>query len=102
MQFFLSEMTERIIAMDTSPLAVLLFVSLSRFAHFLPSTVLKILEKLKIRALMVGLSNEGVCVISGVKNGFLYIIKKSNSYTMYVHCLAHKVNLLLAACKDND
>lgn len=89
------EMRERIIAMED--------VSLSRSAHSLSGIIYQKLEELKINALMVGQSYDGATVMSGVKNGLQAIIKERHPYAMYVHCLAHKVNLVLvAACKDND
>lgn len=89
------EIKERVIAMED--------VSLSRSALSLADVIFKKIGDLGLSALMVGQAYDGASVMSGIKNGLQAIVKKRNPYAIYVHCLAHKVNLVLvAACKDND
>lgn len=87
---------ERVITMED--------VSLSRTADSLANIILPFLNSIGITAIMVGQSYDGASVMSGVKNGLQKIIcDNNNPFAMYVHCLAHKLNLVLvAACNDND
>lgn len=89
------EIKERVLAMED--------VSLSRSALSLADVIFKKLGDLGLSALMVGQAYDGASVMSGIRNGLQAIVKNRNPYAIYVHCLAHKVNLVLvAACKDND
>ncbi|XP_075152818.1 zinc finger MYM-type protein 1-like [Haematobia irritans] len=58
-----------------------------------------ILEFLKIRNLenipIVGQSYDGANVMSGYKNGLQMKIKESNPQAVFIHCLAHKLNLVI-------
>lgn len=78
-------------------------VSLSRTANSLSIIILPFLNNIVINSIMVGQSHDRASLFSGVKIGPEKIIRDSNLFATYVHCLAHKVNLaFLAASKDND
>ncbi|XP_075167746.1 zinc finger MYM-type protein 1-like [Haematobia irritans] len=64
-----------------------------------------ILEFLKIRNLenipIGGQSYDGANVMSGYKNGLQMKIKESNPQAVFIHCLAHKLNLVIGdSCSD--
>lgn len=78
-------------------------VSLSRTANSLANEVLPFLREMSFKAILVGQSYDGASVMSGNINGLQTLIRKDHPFAMYVHCLAHRVNLVLVeACKSND
>ena len=85
------EIKERLLVMKN--------VFLDRSAESLANTILPYLQKLGIHGIMVGQSYDGASVMSGVNNGVQKIIRDTHEYAVYVHCLAHRVDLVLVtAC----
>lgn len=92
---FNSEIKERLLTMKD--------VSLDRSAESLANIILSYLREIGITAILIGQSHDGASVMSGVNNGLQKIIRDTHSLAMYVHCLAHKVNLVLVnACESNN
>lgn len=90
-----SEIKERLLVMED--------VSSSRSAESLASIVQHSIDNAKITGVMVGQSYDGASVMSGVNGGVQAIIRKTHPDATYIHCMAHKLNLVLVAvCKDND
>jgi hypothetical protein len=55
---------------------------------------------LDIRSCLVGQGYDGASVMSGVNNGVQQIVRQSAPSAAYVHCYAHRLNLILVdACK---
>lgn len=72
-------------------------------AESLANIILSYLREIGITAILIGQSHDGASVMSGVNYGLQKIIRDTHSLAMYVHCLVHKVNLVLVnACESNN
>ena len=72
-------------------------------AESLSSLVLKTLSSygLDVKAHLVGQGYDGAAVMSGIHKGVQKRVRDSAPYAVYVHCYAHRLNLVLVdACKS--
>lgn len=70
--------------------------SVSRDAISLQNLILDFLEEKKLGNLpIVGQSYDGASVMSGYKNGLQMKIKQNHPQAIFIHCLAHKLNLVI-------
>src|SRR6218665_1440884 len=57
--------------------------------------------RLDIGSCLVGQSYNGTCVMRGLNKGVQQMVSQSTPLAIYVHCYAHKLDLILVdACKS--
>lgn len=70
--------------------------SINRDSTALQKLILEFLETKKLSNIpIIGQSYDGANVMSGFKNGLQAKIKESNPQAIFIHCLAHKLNLVI-------
>lgn len=76
-------------------------VSFSQNAEALCSSIIDFLNNCDLSNIpIVGQSFDGASVMSGQKGGVQTKLKKTYPYAIYIHCMAHKLNLvILDTCK---
>ncbi|XP_065321991.1 zinc finger MYM-type protein 1-like [Gordionus sp. m RMFG-2023] len=71
-------------------------VTMHRDANSLSKFVIKFLNDKKIMKKLIGQSYDGAAVMSGDSHGLQAKIRDVNPSALYIHCFAHKLNLILS------
>lgn len=71
-------------------------VSESQNAEAIASKIFEFIDSLNLNSVpIIAQAYDGAAVMSGIKNGLQTKIKQKHPEAIYVHCMAHKLNLVV-------